>query len=93
MGELFVGDCGCKACKTYIADRAYRVHIDYCPLHAAADEMYKALTARRDFIRYVNGDDEWPRHWDFGLMARYGKLVRAKEKHALVLADDEKELA
>lgn len=58
-----------------------------CPRHAAADEMYEALTARQNFIRYIDGDDEWPGHWDFGLMSRYGKLVRAKEKHAIALAD------
>ena len=89
MGETrtSAGLCGCT-----IVEVGGFYRIDYCPRHAAADEMYKALTARRDFIRYVNGDDEWPRYWHFDLMARYGKLVRAKEKHALVLADDEKEL-
>jgi len=80
-----MSDCGCYPSRDGIV---------YCPKHSAAPWMYEALKSRRyyEHFRHLNSPllkmtqrkGFWP---------RYERLVRAKERCALALADgsDEKD--
>ena len=77
--EITVGDCGCNIQQTTngILTATY---MNYCPRHAAADEMYDALNKAEKALDALS--PKWP---DFGTMVDGHKAIKA----ALALADSD----
>ena len=84
MIEITVGDCGCSVSQHRASPLT--VTMNYCPKHAAADALYEAVQSRLELDRPWMAVD-WPRHWTFDHYWRYDRLIVAKMKAALALAD------